>query len=157
MFCRCCAQFYDQDKYVVAYEYQTPTSQDAVFLYLWQGGAAPKDTAVTAATLAAFMAENGANLNCDYPAQAVVEQGREPLHFYKVFNNRLVVHTGRMPAEVDPSTTADQTRLFRVHQNGTNDCTIHAAQVEATASSLAAGGVFILESPDDVRHHRKER
>ena len=35
-----------------------------------------------------------------------------------------------MPTDIDPSATADQTRLFRVQQNGTNDCTIHATQVK---------------------------
>ena len=95
-------QFYNADSYVVVYEYQTPTSQDAVFLYLWQGEAVVKDTAAASATLAAFMDKNGGGLNADFPAQAVVVQDREPLHFYKIFNNRLVFHHGKYHTKLPP-------------------------------------------------------
>ena len=82
--------------------------------------------------------------------QVRVVQGREPRHFIKMFNGKMVVFSGgkasgfRNVHDMDSYDT-DGTRMFRVR--GTCPEDVRAVQVPETASALNSEDVYVLETP----------
>lgn len=140
-------QFYGGDSYIVLYKYKDARGKDAAFIYFWQGLKSSQDEKAASAMLAMKLDDELGG----YPVQCRVVQNKEPPHFYLIFKNKLVIHTGGIASGFKNSTEesyqdTDGTRLF--HVKATNDYNIRAIQVEERAASLNSGDCFVLESPE---------
>ena len=79
-----------------------------------------------------------------------VVQGREPRHFLKMFDGKMIVFSGGKASGFKNITDhdtydVDGTRLFRVR--GTSEGDVRAEQVEEITASLNSEDVFVLETP----------
>jgi len=142
--------FYSGDSYVILYEYKDQRGKDAAFIYFWQGHQSSQDERADSALMAMHLDDEMGG----YPVQVRVVQGKEPPHFFKIFENYgICIHEGGIGSgfknrdEADKYDT-DGTRLF--HVRGTNDFNTRAVQVKETSASLNSGDCFILESPEQV-------
>ena len=142
-------QFYAGDSYIVLYEYKEASGRDAAFIYYWQGLKSSQDEKADSAILSMQLDEEMGG----YPVQCRVVMNKEPAHFMKIFEKRMVVHHGGVGSgfknvdEADEYDT-DGTRLF--HVRGTNDYNTRAIQVAERAASLNSGDCFILETPEKL-------
>ena len=143
-------QFYSGDSYVILYEYKDARDKDAAFIYFWQGHNSTQDERADSALIAKQLDDDLGGM----PVQVRVVQGKEPPHFYKIFENRMVIHEGGIgagwanregEAVNEDSYDNDGTRLF--HVRGTNDYNTRAVQVAEKAVSLNSGDCFVLETP----------
>jgi len=142
-------QFYSGDSFIVLYEYKTPTGRDQAFIYFWQGLKSSQDEKAASAILAMQLDDEMGG----FPVQCRVVQNKEPPHFYLIFKEKLVIHTGGIASGFNNSDEKDYqdvdgTRLF--HVKATNDYNIRAIQVEERAASLNSGDCFVLESPKQL-------
>jgi len=142
--------FYSGDSYVILYEYKDQRGKDAAFIYFWQGHRSSQDERADSAIMAMHLDDEMGG----YPVQVRVVQGKEPPHFFKIFETYgICIHEGGIGSgfknrnEEDKYDT-DGTRLF--HIRGTNDFNTRAVQVREEALSLNSGDCFILESPEQV-------
>jgi hypothetical protein len=142
--------FYSGDSYVILYEYKDKRDKDAAFIYFWQGHNSSQDEKADSAIMAMHLDDEMGG----YPVQVRVVQGKEPPHFFKIFEKYgIVIHEGGIGSgfknrdEADSYDT-DGTRLF--HIRGTNDFNTRAVQVKEAASSLSSGDTFILETPEVI-------
>ena len=79
-------------------------------------------------------------------------QGREPRHFLKMFNGKMVVFSGGKASGFKNVTDhdtydVDGTRLFRIRGTCISICDVRAEQVEEVTASLNSEDVFVLETP----------
>lgn len=142
-------QFYAGDSYVICYKYKTEGGKEAAFIYFWQGLKSTQDEKAASAIQAKEMDDAMGG----YPVQVRVVMNKEPPHFFKIFENSMVVHTGGIGSGFKNVDQADEydtdgVRLFQVR--GTNDYNTRAVQVEERAASLNSGDVFILETPEQM-------
>jgi hypothetical protein len=146
-------QFYAGDSYVILYEYKDARDKEAAFIYFWQGHKSTQDERADSALIAKQLDDDMGGM----PVQVRVVQGKEPPHFYKIFESRMVIHEGGIGAgwanregeEVnEDSYDTDGTRLF--HVRGTNDYNTRAVQVAEKAVSLNSGDCFVLETPEQL-------
>lgn len=144
--------FYSGDSYVILYKYKDQRGKDAAFIYFWQGHQSSQDERADSAIMTMQLDDEMGG----YPVQVRVVQGKEPPHFFKIFEARdmgICIHEGGIGSgfknrnEEDKYDT-DGTRLF--HIRGTNDFNTRAVQVREEAVSLNSGDCFILESPEQV-------
>jgi len=140
-------QFYGGDSYVVLYEYKDKRGKDAAFIYYWQGTKSSQDEKAAAAIEASNLDDELGG----YPVQVRVVQNKEPPHFYKIFEHKVVIHTGGVGSGFKNSTEKDYqdtdgTRLF--HVKCSNNYNVRAVQVAERAESLNSGDCFVLESPE---------
>lgn len=87
--------FYGGDSYVVMYtttqaQQTTATASHQQAIYIWQGGASSTDEKGAAALYAVELDQGHGGR----PVQVRVVQGKEPAHFRRIFQGRLVVHAG---------------------------------------------------------------
>lgn len=146
-------QFYSGDSYVILYKYMDANDKEAAFIYFWQGHESSQDERADSAIRAKDLDDQMGG----YPVQVRVVQGKEPPHFYKIFEGRMVIHNGGIGAGWknkegekvnEDSYDLDGTRLF--HIRGTNDFNTRAIQVEEKPVSLNSGDCFILETPKQL-------
>jgi len=146
-------QFYSGDSYVILYKYNDANDKEAAFIYFWQGHDSSQDEKADSAIRAKDLDDQMGG----YPVQVRVVQGKEPPHFYKIFEGRMVVHNGGIGAGWknkegeainQDSYDMDGTRLF--HVRGTNDFNTRAIQVEEKPVSLNGGDCFMLETPKQL-------
>lgn len=142
--------FYSGDSYVILYEYTDNRGKDAAFIYFWQGHDSSQDEKADSAIMAMHLDDEMGG----YPVQVRVVQGKEPPHFFKIFEKHgICVHHGGIGSGFKNRDDADEydtdgTRLF--HVRGTNDFNTRAVQVKEVAASLSSGDCFILETPEQL-------
>jgi hypothetical protein len=142
-------QFYAGDSYVILYKYEDEGGREQAFIYFWQGRKSTQDEKAASAMQAKDLDDKMGG----YPVQVRVEQGKEPPHFFKIFEGNLVIHAGGIGSGFKNVDQADEydddgTRLF--HVRGTNDYNTRAVQVDERASSLNSGDTFIFECPEQL-------
>merc|ERR1719270_812633 len=130
--------FFGGDSYVIKYSYELE-GRPAYIVYFWQGGQSTTDEKAASAI-------NAVRVDDELGGKAIqvrVVQGREPRHFLKMFNGKMVVFSGGKASGFKNITDhdtydADGTRLFRVRgiPDGNGPSCIRAEQVEEVAASL---------------------
>jgi len=142
-------QFYAGDSYVVLYKYKDASKRDAAFIFFWQG----RDSSADERAAAALQAKALDDSMGGYPVQVRVAQGREPAHFHKLFDGRMVVHSGGHPSGFKNVQAASQegcgSAVALYHVRGTQPHNTHAVQVGLSAASLNSGDCFVLLLPRD--------
>jgi len=141
-------QFYAGDSYIVKYTYKNG-SKEEYMIYIWQGATSSQDEKGASALVATKMddALGGA------ATQVRVEMGKEPSHFVKLFDGKMVVRSGGKASgfanrgDTDSYDT-DGTELFQVR--GNDPKSTRAVQVPEAASSLNSGDCFVLLTPSTL-------
>lgn len=130
--------FYGGDCYLVLYTYQVNNRQ-CYLLYMWLGQHASQDEV----TAMAFQAVDVDQKYGGQPVQIRVTMGKEPKHFMAMYKGKMVIYAGGT-SRSDSTEEEPPVRLFQVH--GTHPFNTKAVEVQAEASSLNSGDVFLLKS-----------
>ena len=110
-------------------------------IYFWLGQASSQDEREAAALHAIALDDQYSGA----PVQVRVVQGKEPAHFLKIFEGRMIVHAGGKASgfknqnEKDFYDT-DGIRLY--HLKGTTPLNTRAVQVAESATSLNSGSSY---------------
>lgn len=138
-------QFYAGDSYIVKYMYKMGNKEECM-LYFWQGAQSSQDEKGASALIATRMDDEmgGAATQCR------VVMGKEPAHFVRLFEGKMVIHSGGKASGFANRTDGDSydtdgISLFHVRGNDETDS--RAVQVEEKASSLNSGDCFVLLTP----------
>ncbi len=133
------------------------SNKEEQIIYMWQGATTSLDEKGTCALLAV-------DLDNQYggkPTQVRVVQGKEPAHFRKLFEGKLVIHTGGVESgfhrrgsgasSVGDESLSASTPLAPAlfHIKGSSAANTYAVQVPTTAMSLNSGDCFLLLLPQD--------
>lgn len=78
------------DSYLVLYTARDDGGKESQVIYIWQGNASSTDEKGASALLAVELDDSLGGK----PVQVRVVQGKEPAHFRRIFQGRLVVHSG---------------------------------------------------------------
>ncbi|XP_065656338.1 advillin isoform X2 [Hydra vulgaris] len=133
--------FFGGDCYVILYTYVVDR-KECYLIYYWLGLKSTPDEKGTAAAMTVKMDESlgGAAV------QVRVVQGKEPLHFLKIFNNKMIVYRGGKASGFRGHQQELQEsgfpRLFQVRGQTIKK----ALEVEPCAASLNSNDVFVLVS-----------
>ncbi|KAF5843571.1 actin-binding protein gelsolin [Dunaliella salina] len=134
--------FFDGDAYVVLHEYIL-FGEERQTIYFWIGRHATNLEGGTAAVLATEM------YNTQFKGTAAlcrVAQNSEPSHFAAVFGpGSLVIHSGERPEH--GGCLPQGARLYKLKAESAES--LHAVQVDLTASSLNSGDSFVLKGPSE--------
>ena len=84
------------------------------------------------------------------PVQCRVVEGKEPLHFRRLFKGKMIIHHGGVPSayrktgafESKEDNESGQTRMYAVH--GATPLSTIAHQIQATASNLNSSDCFVV-------------
>ncbi|KAK3760676.1 hypothetical protein RRG08_010649 [Elysia crispata] len=128
--------FYTGDCYILLYTY-TVKNRDHFILYFWQGTKSTTDERGASAIFAQRIDDNELG---GAAVQVRVTQGREPEHFLRIFQGKMIILLGGLNNEEPDS----HFRIF--HVRGTNDFNTKAMQVMPRAASLNSNDAFIIES-----------
>jgi hypothetical protein len=142
-------QFYAGDSYVVLYKYRDPNGRDQAYIYFWQGLKSTQDEKAASAIQAKELDDRMGG----YPVQVRVVMNKEPPHFMKIFQNKLVIHAGGIGSgfkNVDQADEYDTDGVRLFHVRGSNDWNTRAVQVEERAASLNTTDAFIYETPEQL-------
>ncbi|KAK7483760.1 hypothetical protein BaRGS_00024976, partial [Batillaria attramentaria] len=134
--------FYTGDCYVILYTYTKGTSRlQHYILYFWQGSKSTTDERAASAIFAQQMDDTELN---GAAVQVRVVQGREPEHFLRIFQGKMVIFLGGINNKEPESNV----RLFQVR--GTKTVNTKAVQVLPRAGSLNSNDVFIVDTEKEV-------
>ena len=141
-------KFFGGDSYVIKYTYKNSFKNDSYIVYFWQGNESSTDEKAASAI-------HAIKLDDEVHGKAIqvrVVQGKEPRHFVKMFQGKMVVFSGGKASGFknihDHDTyDTDGTRLFRVRGTCPEDVMTTQMQPEK-ASTLDSGDVFILETKE---------
>ena len=139
--------FYAGDSYVVLYKYKDASKRDAAFIYFWQGRDSSQDEKAAAALQAKALDDEMGG----WPVQVRVVQGKEPNHFFMIFQGKMVVHHGGKASGF--KNAADKTDVVAgaepalYHVRGTSAYNTRAVQTALQAASLNSGDCFIAVVP----------
>ncbi|CAB3252220.1 unnamed protein product [Arctia plantaginis] len=141
---------YQNEVYLVKYEYTNSEGADATVVYCWIGSDASEEDRTTAFDKA-YELENDIEGNV---ALVKVPQGKEPKHFLSIFKGNLAIvfggtETDNKPTNKNGSYEDDNTRLFRVEGTALG-VDMRASQVPETADSLEDDDVYVLETKDII-------
>eukprot|EP00794_Sanderia_malayensis_P007449 gene7449-8271_t len=138
--------FHEGDCYVLLYTYK-PKSREQHIIYFWQGS---KSTADEKGSSAMFAQQLDEELGGG-PVQVRVVQNKEPEHFLRVFNGKMIILKGGMDSGFksrrrgSSSKAKEDVHLFQI--KGTSEINTRAVEVTARAASLNSNDVFLLKSP----------
>ncbi|XP_012936181.1 advillin [Aplysia californica] len=132
--------FYTGDCYIVLYTYRK-SGRECYILYFWQGSKSTTDERGASAIYAQRMDDNDLH---GAAVQVRVVQGREPEHFLRIFQGRMIIFLGGIN-NTEPDSAI---RLFQIR--GTNDFNTRAMQVLPRAAFLNSNDVFLIESDHSV-------
>ena len=134
-------QFYAGDSYVLKYSYDDDKKH---VVYFWQG----RDSTADEKGASALLAKSIDDEQCGGRATQVrVTMGKEPEHFYRLFEGRMIVRTGGRAggfknADEKDSYDEDGTCLYHVRGHTRHDT--RAVQVADDSACLNSGDCFIL-------------
>jgi len=141
-------QFYAGDSYVIKYMFKMGSKEECM-LYFWQGAQSSQDEKGASALIVTKMDDDmgGAATQCR------VVMGKEPSHFVRLFDGKMVIHSGGKASgfanrKEGDSYDTDGVSLF--HIRGNDDTDTRAVQVEEKASSLNSGDCFVLLTPETM-------
>ena len=146
-------QFYSGDSYILLYSYKkTPSSKEEYIIYFWLGLNSSTDEKGAAALLAKDLDDKMGGS----PVQCRVVEGKEPLHFRRLFKGKMIIHHGGVPSgfhTVGGNTNAEpedssKTRLYAIH--GATPMSTVAKQVKAVGTSINSDDCFVLVTPEEV-------
>ncbi|XP_075990062.1 gelsolin, cytoplasmic-like [Anticarsia gemmatalis] len=141
---------YQNDVYLIKYQYTNEDGADAYVVYAWIGAEA-SDDAKEAVLTKAYELEDELEAGVTL---VKVPQGKEPKHFLTIFKGNLAIVFGGSDNENKPTNAKgsfedDSIRLFRVE--GTElGVDMRAIQVSETADSLEDDDVYVLETQEIV-------
>jgi advillin len=115
-------QFYSGDSYVLLYSYKrTATSKEESIIYFWQGLSSSTDEKGASALFAKDIDDSKGGA----PVQCRVVEGKEPIHFRRLFKGKMILHQGGVPSGFNKSSgeakadlvaeVSDEVRLYAVH------------------------------------------
>lgn len=142
--------FYQNEVYLVQYDYTNEDGVDSHVVYCWMGADASssdKEAGFEKAYDLEDTLEGGVTL-------VKIPQGKEIKHFLNIFKGQLAIvfggtDSGFQPTNAKGSYQDDHTRLFRVE--GTElGVDMRAIQVSETADSLEDDDVYVLETAEIV-------
>eukprot|EP00966_Prymnesium_polylepis_P049517 1146365-Prymnesium_polylepis.1 len=136
------------DSYVIKYMFKMGSKEECM-LYFWQGAQSSQDEKGASALIVTKMDDDmgGAATQCR------VVMGKEPSHFVRLFDGKMVIHSGGKASgfanrKEGDSYDTDGVSLF--HIRGNDDTDTRAVQVEEKASSLNSGDCFVLLTPETM-------
>lgn len=142
-------QFYGGDSYIILDTMTDETNKQKQILYFWQGTDSSIDEKATSAILTVDMDDSLGGS----PIQVRVTQGKEPSHFRRLFNGKLIVRSGGKASGFRNSTDEDSMDTDGVHLfhiKGTESLDAMASQVPEESSNLNSGDCFVLVTPEKV-------
>ncbi|XP_078344525.1 advillin-like [Oculina patagonica] len=134
--------FYSGDCYVILYTY-LKNNRERHIIYFWLGNDSTADEQGAAAAGAIALDDKFSG----EPYQVRVCEGKEPEHFFMIFNRRLLIYQGGHASgfrNLKSEGTASETRLLQVRVTGQNS---RIVEVMPVAQSLNSSDVFVLHSP----------
>jgi hypothetical protein len=141
-------QFWGGDSYIILYTYLAHGREDHI-IYYWQGRDSSQDEKGASALLTVELDDSLGGM----ATQVRVVQGKEPSHFLSLFKGEMIVRIGGKASGFKTLKQSDtdkvdtsKTELF--HVRGTNPINTRGTEVEAKATSLNSGDVFILNTPN---------
>jgi hypothetical protein len=92
-------------RYIILYEYKDQRGKEAAFIYFWQGHESSQDEKADSAIMAMQLDDEMGG----YPVQVRVVQGKEPPHFFKIFEKMgMCIHEGGIGSGFKNRDDADQ-------------------------------------------------
>ncbi|OQR92154.1 villin [Thraustotheca clavata] len=142
-------QFYGGDSYVILQTFTPSSSKPAHVIYFWQGRQSSQDEKAASALWAQRLDDEMGGS----PVQVRVIQGKEPPHFRRLFEGKMIVHSGGKASgfknrDDEDSYDTDGVSLF--HVKGTTELNTFATQVDEVAANLNSGDCFVLVTPRTV-------
>lgn len=134
--------FYSGDSYVILYTYLKNTREYHI-IYFWLGNDSTSDEQGAAAAAAVQLDDKFGG----EPYQVRVCEGKEPIHFFMIFNHRLLIYQGGHASgfkNVKNEGSSADTRLLQVRVTGNN---ARIVEVAPFAQSLNSSDVFVLHNP----------
>jgi len=128
------------DSYLMLYEYKVNSSEKAL-IYFWQG----RDCSINEKGTSAYLTKEASDLlqgRASESKQIRVTQGSERAHWFTIFHNVYIIHSGRFE---DGWETVDKPRLFEVWQ--ATDGHVRAIEVDCLPTKLQSHRVFVLYTP----------
>ena len=145
-------QFFSGDSYIILYTFKrTVSSKEESIIYFWLGLNSSTDEKGAAALLTKDLDDRMGGS----PVQCRVVQGKEPVHFRRLFKGKMIVHEGGVPSgfrSIDGSAgdaeESGTVRLYAIH--GTTPLSTAAIQVKAVAASINSSDCFLLLTPEST-------
>jgi len=141
-------QFYAGDSYIVKYTYKEG-SKEGYMIYFWQGAQSSADEKGASALIATRMDDETGGA----ATQVRVVMGKEPNHFVRLFNGKMVIHSGGKAsgfANRSEGDSYDTDGISLFHVRGSDPESTRGVQVEEKASSLNSGDCFALLTPETM-------
>jgi hypothetical protein len=137
-------QFFDSESYVILYTY-IQKNREQYIIYFWQG----KKSSINEKGSSALLTVDLDDSIGGAAVQVRVVQNKEPQHFMKLFNRRVIVH--KAYETEDGASAVPETALYHIRGFNIIDgtCDVRAVQCASpSAKYLNTNDIFLLNTPD---------